>query len=177
MPSPRGARRYAQAVFELAQEQGRLDEWSRDLTGLAGAAQEPSFATLLEMNRMPLDQRLAVVERVLPGLQPQALNLVALLASRNRVRLLGPIAEAYQDLLDVAQGIEEAEVVTAVTLEPSDVEGLRARLEQVRGRRIRLAHRQDGALLGGMVLRFGDHLVDGSLRTRLEHMRRALAGA
>lgn len=177
MPSLRGARRYAQAVFELAQEQGRLEEWSRDLAGLADAAREPSFLTLLETNKMPLDQRLAVVERVLPGVQPQALNLVALLATRNRVRLLVPIADAYQGLLDAAQGIEEAEMVTAAPLEPGDVEGLRARLEQMRGRRIRLAHRQDAALLGGMVLRFGDHLVDGSLRTRLEHMRRALAGA
>jgi F-type H+-transporting ATPase subunit delta len=173
----RGARRYADAIFGLAQEQGRLDEWASDLNRLAIASQEPSFVTLMESSKVPLQQRLAIAERVLPGLHPQASNLLALLSTRGRVRLLSAVAEQYQRLVNRVRGIEEAEVVTAAQLEAPEVEYLKGRLEQARGRRLQLRYRHDPSLLGGMVVRFGDQLVDGSLRTRLEQMRRVMAGA
>jgi F-type H+-transporting ATPase subunit delta len=87
------------------------------------------------------------------------------------------VAEQYQRLVNRVRGIEEAEVVTAAQLEAPEVEYLKGRLEQARGRRLQLRYRHDPSLLGGMVVRFGDQLVDGSLRTRLEQMRRVMAGA
>lgn len=177
MPLLRGARRYADAIFGLAKEQGRLDEWAGDLTRLASAAEEPSFLTLMDTSKILLQQRLAIAEQVVPGLHLQAVNLLALLATRGRVRLLSRIEQEYQRLVNSERGIEEAEMVTAAQLEPSEVEDLRGRLEQARGRRLHLAYRQDPTLLGGLVMRFGDQLVDGSLRTRLEQMRRVMAGA
>jgi len=100
---------------------------------------------------------------------------MCLLATRNIPHILGGITDQFQELLDLERGIERAEAVSAVQL--SDDEQLRVTemLSGMTGSDVRLTTRVDSQILGGMIVRIGDRVMDGSTRSRLQAMRRELA--
>lgn len=103
------------------------------------------------------------------------INLMLLLASRNLVHLLPAIADRFQELLDAHNGVSRAEAVSAVPLDARQRRSVERALADVYGGEIRLTSRVDPEILGGMVIRIGDKVLDGSARTRLQNMRRELA--
>ena len=106
---------------------------------------------------------------------PLALNLASMLASRDLAHLVPGVLDEYQRLLDAHRGIERAEVVAAVPLD-SDQRGKVVELLQgIAGKEIRLKLDVEPQILGGLIARVGDRLIDGSIRTRLEEMRRGIA--
>ena len=176
MPRPASARRYAQAVFQLAVEFDELEKWLDDLTILADSVASSQFLDFMSQPRVPTAAKLEVIRESLgDSVGRLATNLISLLATRNIAHILPEIADQYQELLDSHQGIERAEVVSAVPL--SDAQHRRAVdvLEGLSGREVRLSTRVDPALLGGMIMRIGDRVVDGSTRSKLKAMRRELS--
>ena len=103
------------------------------------------------------------------------INLMLLLASRNLVHLLPAIADRFQELLDAHNGVSRAEAVSAVPLDDRQRRSVERALADMYGGEIRLTSRVDPEILGGMVIRIGDKVLDGSARTRLQNMRRELA--
>jgi F-type H+-transporting ATPase subunit delta len=171
------ARRYAQAAFEVALEEGNLAAWRAGLADVAEVYAIPEVQLFLGDDRIPLDERLAFVDRVL-DVAPSVRNLAKLLVVKRRVPLAPRIAQLFNRLADAHEGVVEAEVTTATDLTPE----LRVRIERalsegLGGRQIRLTHRTDPSLLGGIVIKVGDKLVDGSVRTRLRLLRQHLAAA
>ena len=176
MPRPASARRYAQAVFQLAVEFDELEKWLDDLMILADSVTSSQFLDFMSQPRVPTAAKLEVIRESLgDSVGRLATNLISLLATRNIAHILPEIADQYQELLDSHQGIERAEVVSAVPL--SDAQHRRAVdvLEGLSGREVRLSTRVDPALLGGMIMRIGDRVVDGSTRSKLKAMRRELS--
>ena len=175
MPRSASARRYAQAAFQIAGERNELEGWLDDLTVLAGAVQDSEFAAFLDAPQLSVDQKQAVIQGALSGtVGPLPLNLMALLASRNLAGVLPAIVEQYQRLLDDHNGIERAEVVSAFPLDDAQHGQVEQLLRRVVGKKIRLTSRVDPGIIGGVVARVGDHVIDGSTATRLESMRREL---
>lgn len=171
------ARRYAQAVFEIARETKELDRWRSDLEQIAGAAGDTGFMALLESPRLPFDAKAKILSERLKGISPLALNLVLLLATRDKLGIIGDIADDYQQRLDSYRGIEPAEVITAIPLDDEDQRKLAGSLGVVVGRKVVLkTTRVDPGLIGGIVARVGGKLLDGSTRGRLAALRRELAG-
>ncbi len=170
------ARRYAQAAFTLALEGGDLSRWRQDLADIAQVLVESPAARVLADERVPLAERLRVVERSL-DVQPLALNLARVLVSRGRSTIAGEVAEAFDALADEHEGIARATVTTAVELAPEDLARIERALGQSTGKRVRAQANTDPALIGGLVVRVGDRLLDGSVRTRLRRLRRQLQGA
>jgi F-type H+-transporting ATPase subunit delta len=177
MPKAASARRYAQAVFQIALESGELERWMDDLSFLAQALVNRDFAEFLDAPQIPLGQKTELISNTLGNaVGPLARNLVSLLSSRNLAHLLPEVAEQYQRLLDAHRGIEQAEVVSAVPLSDGQRRRVGELLQGMVGKEIRLATRVDPQVLGGFVAKVGDRVVDGSTRTRLRAMRRELAG-
>ena len=106
---------------------------------------------------------------------PLALNLMCLLATKNIAHILPGITDQYQELLDAQQGIERAETVTAIPLDDDEQRRVTEMLSAMSGRDVRLTTRVDAEILGGMIVRIGDRVMDGSTRSRLRAMRRELA--
>jgi F-type H+-transporting ATPase subunit delta len=176
MPRAASARRYAQAVFEIALEKGELEKWLDDLTLLADSVSNQQFVDFLSQPRITVEAKVNVVRESLgDSVGPLALNLMCLLATRNIPHILGGITDQFQELLDSERGIERAEVVSAVQL--SDDEHLRVTemLSGLTGSDVRLTTRVDSQILGGMIVRIGDRVMDGSSRSRLQAMRKELA--
>ena len=161
------ARRYAQAVFQIALEQGTFDEWEDDLAAVEAALEDEGFATLLDAPSVPLGVKVRGIGEVLRGAGRLVRNLVGLLAERGQVREVGAIRAEFARLVDEHRGIARAEVVTAVALDDVQRGRVERFLGELAGKQAIVTERVDSSILGGLVARVGDLLVDGSLRTRL----------
>ncbi len=169
------AKRYAQAVFEIAVETGELDRWQSDLGKVASLGEDVAFTTLLESPKLPFDAKARLLAERFGDINPLALNLVYLLLARGRLRMTSDIADEYQRLLDGYRGIEQAEVVTAIPLDDEDKLRLAERLGAVVGKKVVIKPEVDSGLIGGIVARIGGKLLDGSTRSRLEALKRELS--
>ena len=170
------ARRYAQAVFAIALEQGEPGRWLDDLALLSDAMANDDFANFLDAPQPTLSQKINLIEETLgDSVSRLALNLVSLLASRNSARLARSITESYQEMLDEYNGIERAEIVSAITLSDEQQQRIETMLKDIVGKEITATSRVEPHILGGFVARVGDKVIDGSTRTRLDDLRRQLA--
>jgi len=170
------AKRYAQAAFQLAKAAGQFDTWQRDLGALATLVSDEQTVQLLTSPKLSLDSRTQAVSKVVPGISALAVNLTQVLMAKGRVRLLPEIATEYQLLLDAQRGIQHATVVSAVPLQPELRERLSRALSERVGKTVVLDSAVDPAITGGLIVRVGDEIIDGSTRSRLEGMRRLLVG-
>lgn len=170
------ARRFAQAAFEIADEAGQLPEWRGDLTTIAEALQNEELAVLLDSPQVPADRKLAVLDEVLgDGVGPLPRNLIGLLATRSSTGAVPEILEEFENMLDTRDGVVRADVTTAVQLTDDQIKQLTKTLGEVVGAELKVGTAVDPEILGGMVARVGDRVIDGSLRTRLQAMKREIA--
>ena len=171
------ATRYAQAAFELARDRGELDVWERDLRTLAEAFATPGVPAFIAGRQAPPEAKEAFLQRVLGQPAPLVWNLVRLLSSKGRLGLAAQITERFQELVDEERGIAHAQVVTAVRMSDAEQQGLARRLSELTGKQVDVQAFVEPDILGGLIARIGDRLIDGSARTRLLALKRRLAGA
>ena len=175
MPSGASGRRYAQAVFQLAVERDELDRWLEDLTVLADSVTNEEFSQTLSAPRIPFSQKEGLIRESLgSSVGPLALNLMFMLTNRGSLHILPGIADRFQEMLDAHRGIERAEVVSAVPLSDSQQAQVTDMLSGLSGNDVRLTTRIDPEILGGVIIRVGDQVIDGSARSRLQGMHREL---
>ena len=168
------ARRYAQAYFDLAEEADAIDAWGRELSRVAEALSDPDVARALANPRLRPPQRAALAASLLEGTRKEAGNLVRLLLERNRIAVLPQVVAHYQRLADRASGVTRAEVITAVALDEATAARIKRTLSDRIGGAVETTVAQDPDILGGLVVRIGDRVIDGSVRTRLQQLRTAL---
>jgi len=168
------ARRYAQAYFDLAQEAGAIAEWGRELARVADALADPDVARALANPRLRGAERAHLTTALVEGMLPQAANLVRLLLERGRIAALPALVAHYRRLADRASGVVRAEVIAAVPVDEQAAARLRSTLSQKLGGEVETTVKQDPSILGGLVIRIGDRVIDGSVRTRLQQLRTAL---
>jgi F-type H+-transporting ATPase subunit delta len=171
------ARRYAQAVFELAQAENREDQWDEELGILAQVFGDASAQNWLPNPSIPAHEKETLIQRALASTSEECRNLARLLVSKGRPGLAGAIHEAYKSLLDDARGIAHAVVTTAVPITDADLAAIQEKLTGMTGRQVKMEPAIDPSIIGGMVVRIGDKLIDGSTRASLLQLKRRLAGA
>ena len=170
------ARRYATAVFELATEEGRLDDWRRHLTAIRDLVSDPVVEAVLENPTIPVAQRIELISAP-RFLDPEATNLARMLIESGRVDQIGGILDEFEQLADEAAGRVRATVTTAIEISTDDRDRLSRQLSKRLGKEVRLKVAVDRRIIGGLKLQYGDHLIDASLATRLQQLRRRLADA
>ena len=170
------ARRYAQAVFEIALETEELDSWQSDLRKITSLGEDATFIAFLGSPKFHFDDKARLLRERLDDISPLALNLVYLLVTRGRLSTVGEIADEYQRLLDSYRGIEHVEVTTAIPLDDKDKLRLEESLGAAVGKKVVLKPEVDSSLIGGIIARIGGKLLDGSTRSKLEALKRELAG-
>jgi F-type H+-transporting ATPase subunit delta len=177
MPRPTtAARRYAEAAFELASGDGTHDRWDSDLREAVQILADERVARVVDNPAIPLVDREAVLEKLLGRrLSRPAFNLVRLLGRRGRLDALPSVAAHFGRLLDESRGIVAATVSSAAPLDKDEEAAIRARVEAMTGREVRLTTAVDPELIGGLVVRVGDQWIDASVRGRLERLRNQLA--
>jgi len=175
MARPASARRFAQAAFEIALEKGELDRWRSDLKELAEAVKLPELFAFLESPKVHFQDKAKLLAQRLEGINPLVVNLAYLLTVRNRLGLAAQIVEEYERLVDAHRGIKHAVVTTAVPLTPEDQQKLSQALAQLIGGQVVVESQVDPNIVGGLVARIDDKLLDGSTRSKLESLKQNLA--
>jgi F-type H+-transporting ATPase subunit delta len=172
------ARRYAEAAFELATRDNAVDSWADDLTKTAQLIGDERVARIVDNPSLAFAQRREIIDELLNRrVKPPVRRLVALLAERRKLDLLPEIALEYKELVKRQRGIVTAIVTSAEPLTAEESRALEKRLRAMTGATVELQPRIDKGLIGGLTVRIGDQLLDGSVRGRLERLReRLIAG-
>ncbi len=170
------ARRYAEAAFQIAERDGTVDEWLDAFAAAEALLAEPDLARLLVNPAVPAASRQALLEQVAGDRVSGApRRLLGLLVARGRIERLPEVAREFRRLHRQREGIIQASITSAAPLTASEVEALTARLTATTGGTVEVSLSVDPALLGGVQVRLGDRLIDGSVRGRLERLRSKLA--
>jgi F-type H+-transporting ATPase subunit delta len=170
------ARRYAEAAFEIAERDGNVDAWLRQLSMVAQVVADPDLTRRLEDPHVALDERTAAVHKMLGAdMLPQLGNLLALALRRRRLETMPQIAAEFRRLYNRKAGIVVATATSALELDSGERAALQTRLEKMTGATVELQTNVDPGILGGIQVRIGDTLYDGSVRGRLERLRAKLA--
>ena len=174
MASRASARRHAQAVFQIALERDELEKWRGELRDISDVLTDPELLKVLESPKVSLKEKMGLVESCLPGIGDLALNLAYLLVARGRLGIIEEVASEYERLVGVHQGVEQAEVVTAIPLTAEEEDRLAEQIGSLTGNKVLVKTNVDTGIIGGFTARIGDRLIDGSIRSRVEALRRSL---
>lgn len=168
------ARPYAEAVFRLAREKSSLADWSDRLANLANIVIDARMQALIADPNTPAE-RVAELIASVTDVGEAGKNLLAVLASNDRLRLLPEIAMQFEVLKAEAEGKLEATIVSAQEMSDAQKADLMAALKARFGRDVEATVEIDPNLIGGAVITVGDQVIDGSVKGRLQKMAAALA--
>lgn len=166
---------YASALFEAAEEQGRLAE-VREALGdfLAAAESVPELGALLENPEVDSETKAGVVRDLLAEADPLVRNFLLLVVEKGRAGELAEIAREFDQLVARAEGRLDVELTTAVELTEDEASDILRQIESGSGRRIEATRSVDPDLIGGFILQAGTFRVDASVRGRLDRLRHQL---
>lgn len=179
MQARRVARRYAQALGLLADERGKLDRIEADLLLVKGALEESAeFRRALYDGRVLPARRRELLGSVFQGkLADETLHFLYLLVAKHRIQYLEAMIEAYIEYANERRGIIEVKVTSAKELDEHISQSLAEGFSKALDAKVRLRTSLDPALLGGVTVRVGDLLIDGSALSRLTRLGRSLRAA
>jgi F-type H+-transporting ATPase subunit delta len=176
---PTIARNYALALFELGEKLDATDRFADLMAGLASAIEtDATISVVLESPRVPKQTKERILNQALRGLAPEAfLRFLAAVVKRGRQGLLPLIQHEYGDLVDAKYNRIHAGVTLAREPDEQLQAAVAAKLSEVTGKEVIPHFRIDPAILGGVILRMDDRLIDGSLRRRMARLRHQLLNA
>jgi F-type H+-transporting ATPase subunit delta len=169
---------YARALFEAAQEAGRLDAVGEDLAAIARALDDvPELRSFLRNPQIEPAGKAQVLDEIAGGADELVRNFVRLVAEKGRAGELAEISAELDALVARAQNRLSVELTTAYELSDEEAASIVETIEQASGRSVEATRSVDPNLIGGIVLQVGSHRADGSVRGRLERLRHELATA
>ena len=171
------ARRYGEAAFQIARDGGTEERWSEGLSLMGAVFSDSEIAALMQEARISAADKMGLAEKALAGVDPLVMNLARLLVHRGRTALAGQIAEAFQELMDAKRGIAHALVTTAVPLSDDETIVVAEKLSEISGQQVVVETQVDERIIGGLIARIGDKLIDGSTRSQLMALKRRLREA
>lgn len=178
MKDIRVAKRYAAALFGVALRDGILDAVAQDLSLIGWFVAEVPYLRAVLMQPLVSDQRKNKIATDAFGdrVTATSLNFLKLLIRKRREDLIDECVREFQVLLAEHSNSVDAEAATAVPMEPAQQERLTQSLQVLTGKTVRLTTHVDPSLMGGVVVRLGDTVIDGSVRGKLERLEQQLMG-
>jgi F-type H+-transporting ATPase subunit delta len=167
--------RYAQALFALAQESLSTDKVGADLKAFQSLIDEsPDMQRLVRSPVFAAEQQVKALDAILAraGIDGVAANFIKLVAAKRRLFAISDMIRDYNKLSDAAKGVTRAEVTVAEPMSDQQLDALKDSLRQVSGgKSVEMNVKVDPAIIGGLIVKLGSRMVDGSLRTKLNTIR------
>jgi len=171
------ARRYAKALLLIGKEDGQAETYKEELGSFSGLISENKELEQAISNPLyDADGRKKVLKAVIEGLEVSGVlkAFLLLLFDKGRIGFIDSINDFYQKLADELKGVARASLVSATELSSETIEKIRESLSKMTGKEVKLEVEQDPDLIGGIVTRIGDLVLDGSIKTQLLNMRETL---
>jgi len=175
MPKGAIARRYAAAIFDIALKQGTIDRTLSDVEGIAQVFGDRKLSFLLREPKIPAKRKETAVRQALASrVLPTSLNLALLVIQRELVEVMPNIASELKRMVMDYKNEAVAQVTTATRMDDAEQKLIKQALEDRTHKTILMETRVDPSILGGVIARVGDQLIDGSVRTRLSLLQHQL---
>lgn len=170
---------YSDVMFELAEDSGMLDQVMGDLGAVSRILQEePEFLSLLTLGHIKEDERAAMIRRVFGGrISGLTLDFLCVLARRNRMNFLHGIGKRYEVLLDQHKNLHRIEITLARQPDERQLKDIERDISTAMNARVKLSVHIEPEILGGIIIRKGDLVIDNSAKTILERMVKAVMAA
>ncbi len=170
------ADRYAAAMIELAQKQDMLDTVNSDLYLVKDVINSsPELQEFIDHPILSGEEKKDSLEKIFSGaVSEYSLNLIRLLADKNRLFILQFIPDYYNKLLCEKRNIDTAEVITAIEIDETVINRVKEKLEKLFRKKIEIAPKIDREIIAGMIVKIGDKVIDGSVKSKLENMKKQL---
>ncbi|RLB44350.1 MAG: F0F1 ATP synthase subunit delta [Deltaproteobacteria bacterium] len=171
------SRRYARALFGIGREDGNYELYGKALTEFVRFCEENhTFYRVISSKIFSTEERIRVLEAVLSKSDfPDVVkNFLRVLLDKERIEAIAGIAEYYQKLTDEVSNITRANIITARPLKQDALEKLKQGLEKLTGKTVVPQVSEDDSLIGGVVVKIGDMILDGSVRAQLEGLKESL---
>ena len=173
------AKRYAKAIFTIGQEQENYEEYNEVLQGVAALFTDtPEVADALTNPLYPMDVREKVMTGMVASMGVDKImgNFLNLLVKKKRAEILPEISNAYRSMVDEAKNISHGNVISAVELSDELKNNIQTVLEKLTGKKVELTTSVDPSIVGGMVAKVGDLVLDGSIKTQLAGLKDSIKG-
>ncbi len=169
---------YGKALFELASEQNMAEEMLTELVVVADILKEnPDYVTLLDTPAIAANEKPQLIDEAFGSCHVYVRDFIKILSAGKAVSQLKACVETYSKLLDESLGILRAEVVTAVAMTESQCSRMAEKLSVMTDKRIVLTNHVDAAVIGGVILNFDGTRLDGSIRSKLDGLKKELKNA
>ncbi len=171
------ARRYAKALLLIGKEDGQTEQYRQELEGVTNLmTQHKELADTVSNPLYNLEERQNIFKGIIDklSLSPVMSSFLMLLFEKGRVPFIDSINDFFQKLADELKGVASASLVSAQELPAETIEKIRSALSKKTGKEIILEVQQDPGLIGGIVTKIGDLVLDGSIKTQLLNMRESL---
>lgn len=168
------AKRYVQAIVEVAREQQSFDAWQQDLQRLGATVEDRAVATYLQNPSVQSAEKKKAMDIILRDAQPEARNLAHMLVDGHRTGIIPELAELFDEAVLAERGIVMADVTTAEPLDEDAQQAVRERLSTIVGKDVGVRMHTDPDIIGGLIAQIGDSVIDGSVQTRLRRLRTRL---
>lgn len=177
MSGSRIAKRYAKALFSLGQEEGTFEQYGLELKEFADLCREQAeFGSVIANPIFSVEDRKKLLQVMLDrsGFSSAVQNFLRLLLEKGRMGFVGAVAEYYERLWDGAVNVARAKIVTARPLKEEALKALEKSLEELTSKKLRSEVEEDASLIGGVVVKIGDVVLDGSVKAQLEGLKESL---
>ncbi len=171
------ATKYARAIFELAQDENKLDEYDGDLAKIqADVFSLPEAVKFFQNPLVPHKAKKDLLAKAFNGeISDNVMNFLMLLVDKSRIGIFNEIYEIFTALKNVEQGILVADVISAFPLTKTQENQLGKKLASVTGKKIKIRKHEDKSILGGLIVTIGDRRIDGSAAGRLRSLQNTLS--
>lgn len=168
------AKRYARALFEVAEAHGHVDEIEDDLTSVVSVFEKEGYHSLFQNPRMKIEEKQALIDSFSTAVSAETTNLLKLLTDRSREKELEEIAREYVAIANEARNIADATVTTAVPLTDEEKQQLAKQFGEALNKTLRMNTQVDADVVGGVLLRIGNRVYDGSIAGKLSRFKQRL---
>lgn len=171
------AKTYSEALFDVALEADKVELFLEELEGVVASFKTyPEFYELFKTPQINIEEKKEIMESVFGGkVSREVMNFLKIIMDKRRGYDIEAITRSYEERVYIHKGIEKATAITAVPLSEAQIKALAEKLSGLTGKQIELTNKIDETILGGVTVRIGNSVIDGSIRSRLEDMGENLA--
>lgn len=169
---------YTQALFETAKDKNQFQETEKDLEKVAQLLREnQELKKILLHPAIPRQRKIKLIDSLLaPHVSPLVTNFLHLIVEKRREEMLEFVLDGYKQVADLVGGVVRATVQTVIPLTEERLATLKNTLERLSGKKVEINTEINPEILGGVIIRIGNRVIDGSVRSRLANLRRRLMG-